>query len=107
MIEETRTLRAILKGLREEFPVRRLRVVRRRISQPRDGNDYAYAIKTKRGYTIVLHRTMGTPLMIENLLHEYAHVLCWDSTPDHGRSWAATYAKLRRWFQEEGEWSEQ
>ncbi len=104
MTEETRTLRRLLRGLRQEFPVRRLRVIRRRISQPKVGNDYAYAIKTKRGFAIVIHRTIGTPLMIECLLHEYAHVLCWDVSPDHGRSWAATYARLRRWFQEEGEW---
>lgn len=106
MTEVTRTLRDLLRGLREDFPVKRLRVTRRRIPQPIDGNEYAYAIKTKRGFTIVIHQTIGTPLMIELLLHEYAHVLCWGVNPTHGATWAATYAKLRRWFQEEGEWSQ-
>ena len=105
MTEETRTLRYLLRGLRRDFPVRRLRVCRRRISQPKVGNEYAYATKTKRGFTIVIHRTIGIPLMIELLLHEYAHVLCWKTGRDHDHIWADKYASLRRWYQEEEEWS--
>lgn len=97
----------MLRMLRRDFPIHApLRVVRRRIAQGgRDeGTEYAYATEGVRGFTIVLHKTLGAALLVELLLHEYAHVLCWASKPDHSRQWAATYAKLRRWFQLEGEY---
>lgn len=107
MSDETRVLRHLLRQLRRDFPVRgKLRVLRRRVSQPRDGIEYGYALRGKRGrYTIVMHNTLSVALMVELLLHEYAHVLCWDVKPDHSRQWAATYARLRRWFQEEHEYA--
>jgi len=100
----TKEIRNVLRGLRKDFPVKGLRVVRRRVAQPENGAVYGYTMQRKDGgCTIVIHSTLTTPMALELLIHEYAHVMTWDSTPEHSYRWARAYQKLRQWFQGDDE----
>ena len=101
MGEVTKEIRNVLRGLRRDFPVKGgLKVVRRKIAHPKDGIAYGYTFKrADGGFTIVIHNTLGMAMALELLIHEYAHALTWDSTPEHSFRWARTYQKLRQWFQ--------
>lgn len=110
MDKKTREIREVARGLRKAFPLgRKLRIRTRRLPQPGPDDGAVYGVtgySKKTGFTITLHPTLNLPMALELLIHEYAHCMTWDETPDHGVAWARAYAKVRQWFQGEGKWAE-
>lgn len=95
----TKTMRQALRILREEapplFPVR---VRRRRLETIWGQCRFVERGKT-RYFSISVESRVPEPLVVETLIHEWAHAIAWQlgkTVEDHGPEWGVAYARLYR-----------
>jgi hypothetical protein len=85
--------RRYIRALRRELPTKRPVVIRRR--RIADKTTDAYITLNSEGdkYLIVISKALGYPVVIDCLIHEWAHALVWP-VQSHGKMWGKAYATV-------------
>lgn len=90
----TQFLTTWLRRLRREFPTEKPVRIRRadRIAE------HGITEELETYYRITIRRE-DWRLMLDTLLHEYAHVMVWDKEKTHhNHEWGKAYARVYRWY---------
>lgn len=99
-------LREITRALRKSFPAPDESKVRVRQT---DLTDHGLTERSESGtFYITLRKQDRRSIVIDTLLHEWAHVLTWKGDGfrqhvHHSEAWGREYARLTRWANGEGE----
>lgn len=90
------TLKEAVEILREHLPSSSKVVVRRRAGMKLAGE----CSKSKGKFYISIDKNLSEDCQVLMLLHEWSHMLSWDSIPDegeeHGPTWGLAYALVYR-----------
>lgn len=91
--------RMLMRFLRQKFPVRKPITVRRvaKLGHPRDQADCEF---TGKNFVIRLRKNQSHVLLVDSLIHEWAHALTWFGADEdfHGPEWGLAYARIYRAF---------